>query len=196
MTPTKLGVVLSLIGSVAWGQAPAILQIKVIEGDAAVYAIGSRATRGVTVQVSDETGRPVEGATISFRLPDDGPTGAFSSGGKTAIVTTKPDGRAAVWGMQWNRTPGLMEMRITAAKGQIRAGIVCSQYLSNAPDVVAAKSHLGSGGNHRLLWILVGVAGAAGGALAAAAVGGKTSTTTAPSTAVQIGTPSIILGHP
>lgn len=196
MTPSRLGVVLVLIGSVARAQEPSILQIKVIDGDAAVYPIGSRATRGITVQVSDESGRPVEGATISFRLPEDGPTGTFASGGRTEIVTTKPDGRAAVWGMQWNRTPGLMEIRVTAAKGQTRAGIVCSQYLSDGPDVAAGKSHAISGGNHKLLWILVGVAGAAGGALAAAAVGGKTSAATAPSTAVQIGAPTIILGHP
>ena len=52
------------------------------EGDGAIYAKGSRATRGLTVLITDETGRPVEGATVSFSLPADGPSGEFSSGGQ------------------------------------------------------------------------------------------------------------------
>ena len=96
---------------------PAILLIHIVEGEGAVYAIGSRATRGVTVQVTDETGKPVESAVVSFRLPDDGPTGEFSSGMRTEIVPTGADGRANVWGMQWNRVTGPLEVRITAAKG-------------------------------------------------------------------------------
>jgi hypothetical protein len=185
------------LASVILAQEPAILQIRVVEGEAAVYSIGSRATKGVTIQLTDETGRPVDGATVSFRLPDDGPSGTFASGSKTEIVTTKPDGRAAAWGMQWNRIPGLLEVRITAVKGQTRAGVVCSQYLTNSADASASKSTATSGGgSHKWLWIAVGVAGAAGGALAAAVVGGKVSTTVASIPGVQIGTPTIILGHP
>jgi hypothetical protein len=179
-------------------QDPAILQVHVVEGDAAVYAIGSRATKGISIQVTDETGRPVDGATISFRLPDNGPTGAFANGSKTEIATTRPDGRASAWGMQWNRSPGLLEIRITAVKGQTRAGILCSQYLTDAPEAKtnAAGSH-SLGGSHKWLWIAVAVAGAAGGAIAAVAIGGKTSSAPAASTAaVTIGTPSITLGHP
>jgi hypothetical protein len=186
------------LASPVHAQDPAILQVHVVEGDGAVYAIGSRATKGIAIQVTDETGRPVDGATISFRLPDNGPTGAFANGSKTEIATTRPDGRASAWGMQWNRSPGLLEIRITAVKGQTRAGILCSQYLTDAPDAKTntAGSH-NLGGSHKWLWIAVAVAGAAGGAVAAAAIGGKTSTAPAASTAaVTIGTPSITLGHP
>jgi hypothetical protein len=109
---------------------PAILELRIVEGDGTAYSTGSRATRGVTVQVSDESGRPVSGATVSFTLPQDGPGGVFVSGGRTEIVTTRADGRATVWGMQWNRTPGPFEIRITAAKGQARAGILCPLYLN------------------------------------------------------------------
>jgi hypothetical protein len=185
------------LASTLLAQEPAILQIRVTEGEAAVYSIGSRATKGVTIQITDETGKPIDGATVSFRLPDDGPSGTFANGSKTEIATTKPDGRAAAWGMQWNRTPGLVELRITAVKGQTRAGIVCSQYLTSGADATA-KSGAGSvgAGTHKWLWIVVGVAGAAGGALAAAAVGGKASTAPTSIPGVQIGTPTIILGHP
>ena len=73
---------------------PAILLIRIVEGEGTVYPIGSRATRGVTVQVTDESGKPVDSAAVVFRLPQDGPTGTFSSGMQTEIVTTTADGRA------------------------------------------------------------------------------------------------------
>jgi len=136
----------------------AILLIRVVEGEGAVYPIGSRATRGVTVQVTDETGKPVDRAAVSFQLPEAGPTGAFSSGMRTEIVTTGADGRANVWGMQWNRVTGPLEVRITAAKGQARAGTVCGLYLvmSGTPAAVAVR-----GRSHRKIWIGVGIAAAA-----------------------------------
>jgi hypothetical protein len=189
--------VMALLAVMLRAQDPAIVQIKVIEGEGAVYAVGSRATRGIAIQVTDETGRPVEGASVSFRLPDDGPSGSFASGSKTEIAMTRADGRANAWGMQWNRTAGLVEIRVTAAKGAVRAGIVCAQYLAEsatAANAGSAKSKVG-GGSHKWLWIAVVAAGAAGGALAAGAIASKSSSSAAPS-GVQIGTPTIILGHP
>jgi hypothetical protein len=189
--------VMMMLAVMAKAQGPAILQIKVVEGEGAVYGVGSRATRGVAIQVTDETGRPVEGASVSFRLPDDGPSGSFATGSKTEIAVTKADGRANAWGMQWNRTAGLVEIRVTAAKGSTRAGIVCAQYLTESAEAASAGSARPkiSGGSHKWLWIAVVTAGAAGGALAAGAIASKSSTSTAPA-GVQIGTPTIILGHP
>ncbi len=175
---------------------PALLAIRLMEGDGAIYAKGSRATRGLAVLITDETGRPVEGATVSFSLPADGPSGVFSSGGRTEIATTRADGRAAVWGMQWNRTPGPFEIRITAVKGQARAGTVSSQVLSDAAvvkDAAPAKTRAG----HKLLWISVIVAGAAAAGVAGVVSGKGTAATPAGSavTPLQIGSPTISLGH-
>jgi hypothetical protein len=174
---------------------PALLAIRLTEGDGAIYAKGSRATRGLTVLITDETGRPVEGATVSFSLPAEGPSGVFSSGTRTEIATTHGDGRAAVWGMQWNRTSGPFEIRITAVKGQARAGTVSSQFLSDAAEVKDAtppKTHAG----HKLLWISVIIAGAAVAGVAGV-VAGKGAAAPAGSavTPLQIGSPSISLGH-
>jgi hypothetical protein len=178
---------------------PAILQIRIIEGEGLVYTAGSRATRGITVQVTDETGKPVEGASVSFRLPEDGPSGAFSTGSKSEIATTRPDGRASVWGMQWNRTVGSLEVRITAVKGQARAGTICASYISEAAagHVSASDSRVGGGSSHKWVWILLVAAGAVG-AGAVAAVGGKSGSGSAPTGAAgpSIGTPSITIGHP
>ncbi len=181
---------------------PAILLIRIVEGEGAVYPIGSRATRGITVQVTDETGKPVDSAAVVFRLPDDGPTGTFSSGTQTEAVTTTADGRANVWGMQWNRVTGPMEVRITAAKGQARAGTVCGLYLNasdsrNAEPRIAGQSNgvLSRLGNHKKIWIGVGIAAA--GFVAVAAISSRgTPSAAATVNAPQIGTPSIIIGKP
>lgn len=181
----------------------AILQLRVIEGDGEIFGVGSRATRGVTVEVTDETGKPVENATVSFQLPESGPGGVFATGSHTEIVATRADGRATVWGMRWNRTPGAFQIRITAVKDRVRAGAISSQYLSDSVAPAAAGI---SGApfevhhSHKWLYIGLAVAGAAGAGLA---VGRSHSSTQASSggsgsgtTSLSIGAPSIIVGGP
>ena len=187
-----------LAAALAWGaDAPSILTIRVAEGDGAAYPIGSRATRGVTVLVTDETGRPVEGATVSFTLPDEGPGGVFSTGGRTEIAATRADGRAAVWGMQWNRTAGPFEIRITAVKGQARAGVVSSQSLSNSPEArdAAVGKLPAARGSHKLLWISLMVAGAAAAGVAGVAARKPAPADASSITPLKIGTPTISLGR-
>jgi hypothetical protein len=152
------------------------------------------------VQVTDETGHPVDAATVSFQLPESGgPGGTFSTGAKIEIATTGNDGRAGVWGMQWNRTVGSFEIRITAVKGQIRAGTLCSQFLTDAlapHNSLSSQARAGPSRGHKWLWISLAVAGAAAGG-AVFALGSKTSQgTVASSSGVQLGTPTVILGHP
>jgi hypothetical protein len=190
------GILLILLAMVLRGQDPAILQIKVTEGEGSIYAVGGRATRGLTVQVTDEAGKPVEGASVSFRLPDSGPAGTFASGSRTEIVTTGADGRAGVWGMQWNRTAGSLEVRITALKGRARAGTTCSVYLSDSPEARASTARAGPKG-HKWLWIALAAGGAAAAGVAVTALAGKPATAVSSTPAgFSIGSPSIILGHP
>lgn len=180
---------------------PALLQLRVIEGEAVVYPLGARATRGLTVQVTDETGKPVEGATVSFKLPEEGPSGTFNSGGRTEIVTTHADGRASVWGMQWNRTAGSLQVRVTAVKGSARAGTVVAQYLTAALETRQSRdlppSHIG-GSSHKWIWVVLGLAGAAGGAAFATGLGGKNGPAAAAIAApvTRIGVPVIAIGRP
>lgn len=172
---------------------PAILQIHVIEGEGIAYPIGGRATRGVTVQVSDETGKPVEGASVSFRLPEDGPSGTFSNGSRTEMATTRPDGKASAWGMQWNKIEGSFEIRITAVKGQARAGTVCPVYLSKAA-MEANSPPLRLARNHKWLWVGLAVAVGAGVAVAGAALAGKAEAPAGPAaTPTTIGAPTIVI---
>jgi hypothetical protein len=175
----------------------AILNLRVIEGEGMVYQTGSRATRGITVLVTDETGRPVPDATVSFLLPEDGPSGVFASGSHTEIVTTKQDGTASVWGMRWNHSPGAVQVRITVAKDGTRAGIISTQHLTD--KMVSGQgpvSNVARGGHGKLLWIALIAAGAAGAGLAGGMLHGRTSSETPATVPVAIGTPTVIVGGP
>jgi hypothetical protein len=173
----------------------AILNLRVVEGEGMVYPPGSRATRGITVEVTDETGKPVPGVAVSFQLPDDGPSGEFLNGGRTEIVTTQGDGRASVWGMRWNKLTGAVNIRITAAKAGVRAGVISTQTI----DAAAQPQSAGSvrKGKPRMLWIAVAVAGAAAAGLAAGSMRGSKSTPEAAATqTLTIGSPTVIIGAP
>jgi hypothetical protein len=179
--------------------ASVIVQLRVVEGEGTTYRTGSRATRGVTVLVTDEAGLPLDMASVSFRLPDQGASGTFNSGLRTEVVTTGPDGRASVWGMQWNKTAGTVQIRITAVKAQARTGIVSTQYLS---DSVAAKAggegvFTASHNGHKWLWIGMLAAGvAAGGAYALLRSQGSPAPSSTSTTGVTIGAPSVVVGQP
>ena len=107
----------------------AVLQIKVLEGEGAVHPAGARIAHPLTVEVTDETGRPVAGAAVSFQLPPEGPSGLFSNGLRTDLILTAAAGRASIHSVQLNRTGGQFRIRITAVKEQARAGAVSTQFI-------------------------------------------------------------------
>jgi hypothetical protein len=139
----------------------------------------------------------VDSASVSFRLPDDGPSGVFASGLTSEVSISDPEGRAAVYGMRWNRLAGAFQIRITAAKSTVRAGTVISQYLA-----AGGSSQPSSGyrprGRGKWLAIGLGIAGAAVGlAVGVAASGGQPAPTAAPAPPpVQVGVPTIAVGGP
>lgn len=187
------------------GAAPAlaqvaILQIRVIEGEGAVHLPASRSTRPITVEITEETGKPVAGAAVSFHLPEDGPGGAFVNGLRTEVVITDAHGRASLHGLLANRIPGRFQIRILASKEQARAGTVSFQYVAEPMGRASAPSaaHAGHG-----KWIALAAAAVAGGAVAARMAGRVAAPNPAavvPSAPVPpvlgIGTPSITVGKP
>lgn len=180
----------------------AILQIRVIEGEGAVHLPGSRSTRPITVEITEETGKPVAGAAVSFHLPEDGPSGAFVNGLRTEVVITDAHGRASLHGLLANRIPGRFQIRILASKEQARAGTVSFQYVAEPRGGVATASAAPAG---RRKWIAVAAA-VAGGAVAGivatrggggAASPGAAAVLSAPAPPVlSIGTPAITVGKP
>jgi hypothetical protein len=176
----------------------AILQIRVIEGEGAVHLPGSRSSRPITVEITDETGKPVAGAAVSFHLPEGGPSGAFANGLRTEVVIADAHGRASLHGLLVNRVPGRFQIRILASKEQARAGTVSFQYVAESRGG-AAKADAAS--TSRRKWIVVAAA-VAGGAVAGivAMRGGAASPAAAPVAPVppvlSIGSPSITVGKP
>jgi hypothetical protein len=167
------------------------------------------------VEITDETGKPVPGAAVSFHLPEDGPGGAFVNGLRTDVATTDAKGRASLHGLQVNRIPGRFQIRIMVSKEQARAGTVSSQYItgnseasSNADRIAEAKSRAAPAApvahNHGKWgagkWI--GAAAAVGGGailgILAAARSGSAAPPSAPSAGptLTIGPPSITVGKP
>jgi hypothetical protein len=170
------------------------LNIRVVEGQGQKYALGSRATRGVTAEITDDLGKPVEGATVTFRLPDQGAGGVFSNGSKTEVAASRADGRVQVWGMQWNRTPGPFEIRITAAKEEAHAGAVCPLSLAEASETPPPKAVSTGHFGHKWLWIALGVGAAAGAGVAVRGMG--SSSAPAVVNTIRIGTPTVAIGPP
>ncbi len=175
-----------------------IVQLQVVEGEGATYQPGTRATRGITVLVTDEAGKPVNMASVSFRLPDQGATGTFSSGLRTELVTTGPDGRASVWGMKWNNTTGPVQVRITAVKDQARAGIISTQYISEHAALTAGGQgeFKASHGGHKWIWFAVAAAAAGGAAFALLRSRSSSNSTTTADSGISIGAPTVIVSQP
>ena len=112
-----------------------VLHIALVSGEGATHAPGEHVAKPVTVQVTDGTGRPVEGARVSFQVPREGPGGVFSSGLGTDLAITDANGHATIRSLQLNRIAGRYLIRVTAAKEQARAGIVFEQYTNERSSV-------------------------------------------------------------
>ena len=199
MMPTLTRALALALPCLLLGQT-AILQVRVVEGEGAVHAPGSRSNRGLTVEVTDETGHPVAGAAVSFMLPAQGPGGTFANGLQTELIMTGPDGRASVRGFHLNRTPGPFQIRITVAKDQVRAGVISSQCIAEGkPGGSPAQTGPAAKKRGNLKWVILALAaaGAAGGIAVAASQGGGSQAP--PQTAVtppSIGSPTITIGKP
>jgi len=183
----------------------AVLHIQVTEGEGAVNTAGAHNARPLTVEVTDETGKPVEGASVSFHLPEDGASGTFGSGLRTDVTSTDSSGRANLHTMLLNRIPGRFTIRIVVSKEQARAGMVTFQYIAEPKNGAAASSTKSAPSflHGPLKWVAIAVL--AGGAVAAGALlagksgGGSASSTSSSTTStstISIGAPSITVGKP
>lgn len=103
----------------------ATLQLRIVESSANKFMV--EVTEGASV--------PAAGAAVAFRLPDTDPAGTFADGSHGTVVYTDINGRAQVAGIRWNRSSGVANVRITAAKGAAHAGLIVEQPI--APNVVA-----------------------------------------------------------
>jgi hypothetical protein len=188
---------LALAGVVLWGQSAPPYVLRVLEGDRLVAAADSSSSRRLTVELRDAQGRPVPGATISFRLPSSGPAGVFASGLSVETFLTGADGRAWVQGIRWSGAPGPAKIRVTALWQESRTELEIPVEISAA--LKPERLEHPRGGPSRKTWLIA--AGVAGGVvaalLAARARSGAGQGAAAPLGApVSIGNPTITLTRP
>jgi len=171
-----------------------------MEGEGAIHLPGARSSRAVTVEITEETGKPVSGAAVTFHLPEDGPSGTFTNGLRTEVVLTDSRGHATLHGFTANRVPGRFQLRIVASKEQARAGTVSFQYIAEPKSgvVTAAKAPAA-----RKRWLAAAAAVVAGGAVAGFAAKRNSTPATTPAIpagpappVLTIGNPSITVGKP
>jgi hypothetical protein len=117
------------------------IHISVVERDSGSAPSGSSSQKGFTVLVADSTGAPVSESAVVFRLPDEGPTGSFADSSHSAIVYTSASGLAQISGIKWSDNPGQVGIKVTATKGDARAGMLLLETLTSKaappPAVIA-----------------------------------------------------------
>lgn len=182
----------------------AILHIRVVEGEGAVNVAGSRSSRPLSVEITDETGKPVAGAAVSFQLPESGPSGTFGNGLRTDVLLTDAHGRVTLRNLQFNHTPGRMPIRIVASKEASRAGTIAFQYVADSSKAAVSSPGRQSKpllSHSRFKWLAM-AALAGGGAVAGALIAGRAGNSTVSGTSLSspqpptIGSPTISVGKP
>ena len=154
--------------SLGRGQQPAELTVVPVRGAGSTFDVEECCDdRTLAVEVTDPSGRPLAGAQVTFRLPDDGPGGFFPDFARTAFVSTDGRGRASVSGLRHN-----------GVVGEWNVGVVVQQDGRRGAAEIAMENALGEQaeaagpGRWRGLrrWLIVG--GLAGGAAAGLYAGG------------------------
>jgi hypothetical protein len=141
----------------AAGRAQSALTLETIEGDGAIYNLRGKQLSRPRVRVSAPDGRPVEGAAVTFRLPDSG-AGATFAEGRISTIVTGVNGEAVVPAMRLNGQLGPWEIRVVAA----RAGVVARSSIQQINAAPAEAITAGNGNSSRKkYWIAAAAAGAA-----------------------------------
>lgn len=182
------------------------LRIQVTQGAGAVVPRNSASSRRIAVTVTGTANQPIPNATVTFRLPAEGPSGWFPSGLRSESLLTGPKGEAYIHGIRWNDTPGRLELRVIATSGERRAEAAVPIEISStlAPSRADRDSTSVRGPSSSRKWLIVAlVAGGAGAGLALA--GGSRSSAPAPGPYVPpaaivipptLGAPTITIGRP
>jgi len=96
-------------------EAPPPFHIVVVEGDGAINNIRQVLNRGASVLIEDENRNPLSGVSVTFFLPNEGPSGLFPNGSRVLTVFTDEKGVASSRSLRFNNLVGLMSIRVVAS---------------------------------------------------------------------------------
>jgi len=91
------------------------LFIEIVQGEDVVNNVKQRVARDPQIVVYDENHNPVNGATVTFLLPKDGPGAHFPGGKFSYTTTTGPDGQATAPGLQANNAVGSYKINVVVS---------------------------------------------------------------------------------
>jgi hypothetical protein len=166
------------------------LRILVVEGEGALNNVKLKTLKPVLVEVQFN-GMPAPGASVTFILPNQGPSGTFLNGSATTTVNTDAQGRATSSAINPNGATGAMPIRVSASySGQTASATV---HQTNVNGVSSSGGGISRGTK---ILIVVAIAGAAVGAGVALGRGSSSNPTMPPPPAITITAGTPVVGGP
>jgi hypothetical protein len=163
--------------------APVVQSLKVIvlQGQHSVNDASRHIGIEPVVEVRDDNDRPVNGASVTFRLPPSGPGGMFDGKSYARTVRTNAQGQAGAAGFVPNSQRGPFDIHVTAMLGNRMGQAVISQ--SNAENhlvMFPEKPKKKPLWRNKYVWIAAGAAVGTGVAIAATRGSGNKGVTITP----------------
>ncbi len=169
------------------------LRVIVLQGQGATHEIARGLTALTVVEVRDENDRPVEGAVVTFRLPESPQVGSFAGGIMSQTSRTNSQGQAGMAGFVPSQNSGSVVIKVTAVFGKLmgRATITQNTTQSFLPETAKSKSFW-----QKWRWpIIIGAGGAIVGGVWAGRRGGSTAATI-PDPSIGVTPGPIVIGGP
>lgn len=134
------------------------LKIRILEGSGAVNNTTTGLYSPIVVEVRDSNETPVEGASVTFELPANGPGGVFSEGKTVYVSKTNFQGQAMSQGFQPNNQQGSFQIKVNAVFGR-QSGRTVIRQSNSARDFGAEKPKTSIWKPTKKKMIILGVAG-------------------------------------
>lgn len=148
------------------------MNIAVVEGEGAMNNIREKKPVNIVVIVRDGNRRPVQGASVAFTLPAEGPGATLPNGAKTITVQSDKDGYASVNGIRPNTVSGPYRIEVEAKHNEETAAAAITQFNTSVES-------RGGSGKWIVLTAILGAA-AAGGVVAVTRKSGNSPASAAP----------------
>jgi hypothetical protein len=142
---------------------PGTLKVLILEGNGARNSVDSQRVIAPVVEIRDMDDRPVEAATVVFRMPASAPGGYFAGQQLSKSAITNIHGQVTS-GPFTPTALGRFQIHVTATAGN-RMGEADLSQLNTADQVSMVSDQVRPKKKSHLKWILIG-AGAAGAAVA------------------------------
>jgi hypothetical protein len=113
------------------GALPGELKLRALEGDDVVNSIPLGKSVAPVIEVRDANDLPVEGASVVFSAPENGPGGTFPGGSHTFTVSSNAQGQATCPFVP-NAEPGKFKFVVKATAGNRSGQIILTQTNTNA----------------------------------------------------------------